>query len=472
MHDYDIIIIGAGPAGLASAISIKRLAPLQRILVIEKGSPLSQRKCLRQGTNECLNCNPCKLLSGVGGASGILGGKLCFFPAGERLAKMVGKTCESANEMVTNFLRSLGCGDWLKASESATSSDSHGSLRLKAYPTSVHLRQDFADLFSKLDYVARRHNVTIIPDAEVLALSAGQCGNRFSVTASIKGGLQHLSARHAVIWAGGRSGWERLANTLGNVGASCNNDVVDVGLRLVMPTGVTAPIPSGLDDPKFTIRKGTPNEIRTLCWTVGGELTFPRMFGHTFVDGHFGRKLTSMASVSIVARVPVPSGACPIEAARNEFPFTEYDLPLRESVIDFLRNNGSSRRGLPHLSGPLHDANISKLMSPSLRDGLSEMILELNSLLEGRVLNCRETCLVGPVLDKFWGTPVLDEHLMSDIPGLYVVGDATGKARGIIQAIFSGLVISRAISELNSVTVGNCVSRDANACDEGVLADV
>jgi len=72
---YDLIIVGAGPAGIFSALELAKNTDLS-ILMLEKGSDIDKRKCPASRGLGCLNCDPCFLLSGWGGAGAFSDGKL------------------------------------------------------------------------------------------------------------------------------------------------------------------------------------------------------------------------------------------------------------------------------------------------------------------------------------------------------------------------------------------------------------
>ena len=43
---YNVAIIGAGPAGIFTALEITKLKPDWKIILIEKGQRIEKRKCL------------------------------------------------------------------------------------------------------------------------------------------------------------------------------------------------------------------------------------------------------------------------------------------------------------------------------------------------------------------------------------------------------------------------------------------
>lgn len=75
---FDVVIIGAGPAGLAAATALNNSN--LNILIIEKGSNIEYRKCTKE--QKCNNCLVCAESSGVGGVGGYSDGKLCLGPVG------------------------------------------------------------------------------------------------------------------------------------------------------------------------------------------------------------------------------------------------------------------------------------------------------------------------------------------------------------------------------------------------------
>ena len=78
---YDVVIIGAGPAGLFTAYELIEKNPNLKICILDKGLKVSSRVCpMNKNKIPCQNCNPCAILSGYGGAGTFSDGKLNFIP--------------------------------------------------------------------------------------------------------------------------------------------------------------------------------------------------------------------------------------------------------------------------------------------------------------------------------------------------------------------------------------------------------
>ena len=100
MKEYDAVIVGAGPAGIFTALELIRKKPESRIVIVEKGRPIEERRCPKSKTKRCLNCKPyCHITTGFSGAGAFSDGKLSLsYEVGGELPELIGE--ELAQEMI------------------------------------------------------------------------------------------------------------------------------------------------------------------------------------------------------------------------------------------------------------------------------------------------------------------------------------------------------------------------------------
>jgi len=76
MKYYDVVIIGAGPAGIFTALELGKRKKGIKVLIIDKGMTITKRICPARTTGKCANCRPCAIVSGWSGAGAFSDGKL------------------------------------------------------------------------------------------------------------------------------------------------------------------------------------------------------------------------------------------------------------------------------------------------------------------------------------------------------------------------------------------------------------
>ena len=89
----DIVIIGAGPAGIFTAIEMLKKGSKQNILIVEKGKAVEDRHCPKSKTKQCVNCKPyCHITTGFSGAGAFSDGKLSLsYEVGGDLPTLIGE---------------------------------------------------------------------------------------------------------------------------------------------------------------------------------------------------------------------------------------------------------------------------------------------------------------------------------------------------------------------------------------------
>ena len=90
---YDLIIIGAGPAGIFTALELVKNHAGKKILMVEKGKPVDKRHCPKAETGKCMNCKPnCMITTGFSGAGAFSDGKLSLScEVGGELPSLIGE---------------------------------------------------------------------------------------------------------------------------------------------------------------------------------------------------------------------------------------------------------------------------------------------------------------------------------------------------------------------------------------------
>ena len=93
MKKYDVAIVGAGPAGIFTAIEMLRKGSKKSIIIIEKGKSVEKRKCPKAVTGKCMNCKPyCHITTGFSGAGAFSDGKLSLsYEVGGSLPELIGE---------------------------------------------------------------------------------------------------------------------------------------------------------------------------------------------------------------------------------------------------------------------------------------------------------------------------------------------------------------------------------------------
>ena len=72
----DVVIVGAGPSGIFAALGLLERGSCARIVIVEKGLPISKRACPKAKTGRCVGCDPCRITTGFSGAGAFSDGKL------------------------------------------------------------------------------------------------------------------------------------------------------------------------------------------------------------------------------------------------------------------------------------------------------------------------------------------------------------------------------------------------------------
>ena len=455
---YNVAIIGAGPAGIFTALEIVKLKPDWKVVLIEKGARIEKRVCLlREGYKSCPSCKTCGLLCGWGGAGAFSDGKLTLTPdvGGHLVDYMSFKDVENliqycddiylehgATEVVYGRNRSE-FADIERAATLAELKLVHSPVRHLGTEKSLHVLKHMQDyLEDKIEII---NNKTV----DKLDIENNKIKG-FTLSDGTK-----IDSEYVVV-APGREGADWFSKELIKNGVELINNAVDVGVRVELPAAVMEPITSRLYESKLIYYSPTfGDEVRTFCMNPNGEVVSENYNGIQTVNGHsYADKKTQNTNFALLVSKK----------------FTE---PFKEPItygqhVASLANMLSGGGILVQRFGDLLDGKRStpdrikeSIIKPTLecampgdlslvlpyRQLLSiiEMLYALDKIAPG--VASRYTLLYGVEVKFYSARPKLTDELESkEIKNLFAIGDGAGVTRGLMQASASGVHCARVMA--------------------------
>jgi uncharacterized FAD-dependent dehydrogenase len=457
---YDVVIVGAGPAGIFTAIEMLRKGSGKKILIVEKGHAVENRVCPKYKTKKCVNCQPCNITTGFSGAGAFSDGKLSLSPeVGGDFPELVGE--EEARELI-KYADSLYLEFGADAHvEGVNQGDKVKDIRKRAIQAGLklvdcpirHLGTEKAQkLYYEIEQELIRRGVEILFECECsdIILDGSVC--KGVIIERRDGNREQIDARDVVI-ATGRRGSEWLEKICAKYDIAHKPGTVDIGVRVEVRNEVMEEVNEVLYESKLIgYPKPFKNKVRTFCQNPGGFVSQENYDNDlAVVNGHSYKKLKSdNTNIAILCshNFSVPFNQ-PIAYAQKVGELTNMlgnGHILVQRFGDILDGKRTWDKELSHANvrPTLSDAvagDITAAMPYRAMINIINFIQAMDNVVPG--FASTETLLYSPEL-KFYSNKVkMDEHLRTNVAHLYCLGDSSGWTRGLMMASVMGVKMGR-----------------------------
>ncbi len=462
----DILIIGAGPAGIFTALELIRKGYKNKITIVEKGQPIEKRHCPKDKTQKCVDCKPyCHITTGFSGAGAFSDGKLSLCSdVGGDFPDLVG------HDIVTDLIDYtdkiyLEFGADTKI-EGVSEPEKVKEIRKKAIGAGLHLvdcpirhlgTEKAQEIYLAIEKNLEQNGVELMFGYECVNLTIN---NGVCVGAIIKNKSEEteITAEHTIV-ATGRRGADWLDKLCSEHGIAHQPGTVDIGVRVEVRNEIMEFVNKVLYESKLIgYPKPFKNKVRTFCQNPGGFVSQENYDNNlAVVNGHsYKEKKSDNTNLAILCshNFTHPFNQ-PIEYAQKVGELTNM-LGDGHIMVQRFGDILDGKRTWPkelmqsNIKPTLPDAvagDITAAMPYRAMTNIINFIHAVDHVVPG--FASTETLLYSPEL-KFYSNKVkMDTNLNTNVKGLHCLGDSSGWTRGLMMASVMGVMMGRKIIESN-----------------------
>lgn len=457
---YDVIIIGAGPAGLFAAYELCKNKEM-KILLLDQGKLAKNRVCpMNKNGIPCVNCNPCNIMSGYGGAGTFSDGKLNFVPKLGKSDLMKYMDLEVANTLIDDteaIFNEFG----MDSKVYPTNMNEALRIQKKVALTGAklmlikqkHLGSDKLPIYiqTMTDYLVD-HGVTVLENTHVIDIQSIHQDEHILLCKKNAEEIQFTTKK--VIVAPGRTGAKWVQELADKYNISYISQSIEIGVRVETRKEILEDITSVIYDPTIFIKTDTyGDEIRTFCTNPGGYVAKENYYGYICVNGHALKdKKSDNSNFAFISKVTLTEPVTNTRQYGESIARIANVLGDGKPIIQTLKDLRDGRRSEWHrikkefVSPTLKDCvagDLALVLPHRIITNILEGLQKLDEIIPG--VNNDETLLYGPEIKFFSNEITTNDQFKLEDYDIYFVGDGAGKAGNIVTAAATGLVAARDI---------------------------
>ena len=471
MNKFDVIVVGAGPAGIYCAYELVEKDPNLKVLLIDKGYDIFNRRCPvlehkiakcpvnKQGVSGCYPA--CSITDGFGGAGAYSDGK--FNITSEFGGWMTDYLDANIVEDLINYVDGINLKFGAKSeltdpyTEKVREIERRGlAVGLKLLRAKVrHLGTEQNLEILKRLYMYLSEKITMMFKVKVEEVIVEDN----SVKGIVAGGNIYYADK--VVLAVGRDGAKWLTDVCHEHKIHMTNNQVDVGVRVETNDIIMEEINKTLYEGKFIYKSSVGTTVRTFCSNPSGHVVVENHSGIMLANGHAYHDPKLGSSNTNFALLVSHKFSEPFDKP-NEYAYAVSSLANQLSmggVIiqrygDIIRGRRSNKKRIAEgfVTPTLKEAvpgDLGLVLPYNTMKSLIEMIEALDHVTPG--IASEHTLFYGVEAKFYSARPEVDSNFETKVNGLYVAGDGAGLTRGLAQAEANGVWVARDIVNKKNV---------------------